>query len=147
MRLNRFRLAPLVPLLAAACSSSGPTEPERALDIARQRWRDARLTSYSFKSSLSCYCPIEYLGPHTVTVRNGQVTAIVDRRTGEQRPTSYRQPIDSLFAFIERKLRERPELLEVTYAPLYGYPRLLKSGSLAADAGSTSEVDSLVILP
>ena len=147
MRLNRFRLAPLVPLLAAACSSSGPTEPERALDIARQRWRDARLTSYSFKSSLSCYCPIEYLGPHTVTVRNGQVTAVVDRRTGAQRPTDYRQPIDSIFAFIELQLRERPDLLEATYDAQYGYPRSLKWGTPANDAGGYSTVDSLVIVP
>jgi Family of unknown function (DUF6174) len=147
MRLNRLRLALFVPLLAGACSLSGPTEPERAFDSARRKWQEARLTSYSFKSALSCYCPVEYLGPHTVTVRNGQVTAIVDRRTGEQRPTSYRQPIDSLFAFIELQLRERPDLVEATYDAQYGYPRSLKWGTPANDAGGYSTVDSLVILP
>jgi Family of unknown function (DUF6174) len=147
MRLNRLRLAPLVPLLAAACSSSGSTEPERSFDLARQKWQKAQLTSYSFKSTLSCYCAIDYLGPHTVTVRNGQVTAVVDRRTGEQRPTSYRQPIDSLFAFIELQVRERPDLVEATYDAQYGYPRSLKWGTPANDAGGYITVDSLVIVP
>ena len=95
------------------------------LSAAKERWQRAGLTNYSFTSSVTCFCRDEYIVPMRVTVRHGQVTDVVDIRTGASRPLPYRQPVDSIFGLVRVEIRERPERLTVSYDRTLGFPRTL----------------------
>jgi Family of unknown function (DUF6174) len=135
-------LSSLAAAIVAGCSG-GITEPELTYQAALSRWRDAGLKNYSFRSTVHCFCLLVYSNPMTVTVRNGQVVSVVDRVSGAVRPTSYRQPIDSLFAMAAEEIRLRPERLQVTYDPALGFPRTLTYGMPETDGGGFIYADSL----
>jgi hypothetical protein len=143
------RLKLVVASLAAALMTgcSTPTEPEQNFDFALARWKAAGLSNYSFRSSVSCFCRDDYGAPMTVTVRDGEVVAVVDRVTGAARPLNYRQPIDSLFAMVAVEIRVRPERLRVTYDAARGFPRTLTYGTPENDGGGSIVADSLRELP
>jgi Family of unknown function (DUF6174) len=139
----------LFSLLMAGCSTD-PTSPfwaSATLDTAIGRWRDARVTHYSFRSTVSCFCSLEFVMPKRVTVRDGRVTAVVDIATGVSHPTEWRQSIDSVFTLVRREIRERPERLEVTYDRQLGYPRTLTYGTPENDGGGYITVDSVQVIP
>jgi hypothetical protein len=135
----------------AACSwitgAAKPTDAEAALEEALARWRAVRPVNYSFKRSISCYCPTEYLTPRTVTVRNGTVVAVTNRATGVAEPVDSRVSIDSLFGVIRSELAARPTNSQIQYDTVLGYPRSVKLGMPESDAGSFVFVDSVVVLP
>lgn len=144
-------LRPLLGLCLAACSgitgAAKPTDAEVALEQALARWRTVRTVDYSFKSSISCYCPIDYISPRTVTVRNGTVVAVTNRTTGAAEPVGERVSIDSLFGLIRSELAARPTNSQILYDTILGYPRLVKLGMPESDAGSFISVDSVALLP
>lgn len=133
----------------AACSND-PTSPFWAsltLAKARARWNGAGLSNYRFLSSVSCECLYEYSRPLRVTVRQGQVTEVVDIATGTARPLAYRQPVDSIFALIRTEIAERPERLQVTYDHSLGFPRRLTYGIRETDGGGDITIDSVQAIP
>jgi Family of unknown function (DUF6174) len=132
--------------LSAALACSGATEPELQFDEALARWRRSGLINYSFRSAVSCFCPVEFTLPMTVTVRNGQVVQVADRATGAARPLTYRASIDSLFAAVAREIRDRPERLQVTYDEALGFPRSLTYGTPENDGGGYIKADSVQAL-
>lgn len=144
-------LRPLLCLCLAACSwitgAAKPTDAEVALEEALARWRAVRPVNYSFKRSVSCYCPIEYIRPKTVTVRNGMVAAVTNRATGAAEPLDTGASIDSLFGLIRSELAARPTNSQIQYDTVLGYPRQIKLGMPETDAGSFVFVDSVVFLP
>ena len=134
--------------LLAGCGSSSPTSPvARDVVAARALWQRAGLRNYVFTSSLSCFCAPDYAAPMSVTVHNGVVTAITNAATGAPQPLSIRQPIDSIFANLERQAVENPTLLTAQFDPTYGYPVHAEFGSLAADAGYVLDLSKLRPLP
>jgi Family of unknown function (DUF6174) len=142
----------LLGLLTAGCAEQDPTgaEAKTALIIrARDQWRAAGLSNYSFTSSVFCFCPSEYVNAKRVTVRGGVVTAVVDARTREAGMLRWRQPVDSLFALALREAIERPSGLDVTFDAAIGYPRRLAYGSnpQIADAGAVITLDSVTADP
>lgn len=145
------RLRPLLGLVLAACSgitgAAKPTAAEVAFERALARWRSAGMSSYSFKSSVICYCPIEYRDPRTVTVRNGAVVAVTNRLTGASESVGSRVSIDSLFILIRSELEARPANPQIEYDAGLGYPRSVKLGMPETDAGSFVFADSVVFLP
>lgn len=105
------------------------------LQEAQSRWQRANVRSYSFNSSIICFCMREYTRTAAVTVVNGVVTAVVDAATGESRPLNWRQSVDSLFAMVAVEVQQRPERLQVTYDPVLGYPTRLTYGTPENDGG------------
>ena len=83
----------------------------------------------------------------TVTVQNGVVSAITNAATGAPQPLNIRQPIDSIFANLERQAAESPALLSAQFDATYGYPVQAMFGSLAADAGYSVSLSKLRPLP
>ena len=143
--------AVLIALSAAAASCAGdPTGVgPKALRIANAeaKWKSVGVTSYSFTSTIGCYCLDTYTGAMMVTVTQGRVTSIVDVRTGASRPLSYRQPIDSLFALLKTELLERPELLTATFDDKLGFPNRISFGDQALDAGGVITIADVVTIP
>jgi hypothetical protein len=149
-RLSKhWRLAMIALLLSSVLSGCGRASPTGgagvSLDLARatQMWQRAGLTNYVFESTLSCYCPVEYLGPHVVTVKSGVVTAIASKSTGAAVPLDYRTPIDSVFALVRREQATRPQHLTVTFDSTLGYPRAIKYGTPENDAGGYISINNL----
>lgn len=102
-----------VGLVLTGCSdvtgAANTTAQEAALERALTRWRTTGSASYSFKSTISCYCTLDYRAPKTVTVRNGAIVSVADRVTGAAEPIGGgRLPIDSLFALVRDALADRP---------------------------------------
>jgi hypothetical protein len=83
-----------------------------------------------------------------VTVQDGVVTGVADSATGAVRPVvTFRQPVDSIFAALERAAAANPTLLTLEFDPTNGYPTRAQVGSLAADAGYAITISSLRPLP
>ena len=145
---NAVRALLLIGALVAC--SNDPMSPFWAsltLDKAWARWNSAGLRNYRFRSSVSCECLPEYVVPMRVTVRQGQVTEVVNAATGVSRPLTYRQPMDSIFALVRQEIRERPERLQVTYDPGLGFPRTLTYGTPENDGGGHITIDSVQAIP
>jgi Family of unknown function (DUF6174) len=130
-------------LACGRTSATGTDGLSLDLDSAAQKWQRAGLQSYTFESAVSCYCPLEYIGPHLVTVRGGLIASVVRKSTGAPVPLDFRQPIDSVFAFLRREQATRPQNLTVTYDAVLGYPRTVKYGTPENDAGGFITIDSL----
>ncbi|MES3035215.1 MAG: DUF6174 domain-containing protein [Gemmatimonadota bacterium] len=130
-------------LPGCASDPTGALSQTLRVEGAQDRWRGAGLRSYSFNSTVYCFCPDEYVGTKRVTVRNGLVTAVVDVRTGASNPLSWRQPVDSLFALVRREAIRLPAFLDVSYDDRLGFPRRISYGEQAIDDGGTITIDSL----
>jgi hypothetical protein len=118
------------------------------LDAAIARWHQSGPASYSYISDMSCFCTAAAIRPMIVTVRNGQVTSVVDRRTGGARPLTYRESIDSMLARVRVELRDPAATVEVTYDPVQGYPRRFSvTRKNVEDADFSVMVDSVVAIP
>jgi Family of unknown function (DUF6174) len=150
VRERTFLAAILLLGLALIGCSNAPTSPvwaSIALSKAQSQWRGAGLSSYQFRSSVSCFCGDEYRGPLRVTVRQGRVTAVVDIATGASRPLTYRQPVDSVFGLVRTEIAERPNRLQVTYDPSLGFPKTLTYGTPENDGGGYITIDSVQAIP
>ena len=148
IRIHIAAVSLLTASLLAGCGNASPTSPvARDVAAARAVWQRAGLRSYVVTSSLSCFCAPEYSAAMTVTVQNGVVSAITNAATGAPQPLNIRQPIDSIFANLERQAAERPALLSAQFDATYGYPVQAMFGSLAADAGYSVSLSKLRPLP
>jgi Family of unknown function (DUF6174) len=130
-------------LACGRASATGTDGLSLDLNGAAQKWQRAGLQNYTFESAVSCYCPLEYIGPHLVTVRSGLIASIVNKSTGAPVPIDFRQPIDSVFAFLRREQATRPQNLTVTYDALLGYPRTVKYGTPENDGGGYITIDNV----
>jgi hypothetical protein len=66
-------------LLAASPAPQDDVDPEiadgsaqRALDAARERWRDAAIGSYRFRIRILCFCAPRFTRPAVIVVRDGR---------------------------------------------------------------------------
>lgn len=136
-------------LLLGLSLSSCATEPTGSLaktlraEGAQARWTAARLSAYSFNSTVYCNCLDEFVGTKRVTVREGRVVAVVDVRTGTPNPVTWRQPIDSLFALVRREAITFPQLLDVNFDGRLGFPRRISYGDQPVDGGGVITIDDL----
>ncbi len=131
--------------LFTACSRADPTAPVpqlQRLSAAESAWKEARLSNYTFVGTVSCFC-LSAGEPRFVSIRNGMVVTVTNRRTGESESTRFQRPVDSLFALIRREARDLPSRLEVTYDARLGYPRRISYGQQELDGGGVIIIDSL----
>jgi hypothetical protein len=129
-----------------SCNAADPTAPLpqlQRLSAAESVWNGARLSNYSFTSTVVCYCVDGFTSPMRVTVRRDTVTTVVDIQTGASNPPGWRSAVPALFALIRREAVERPDRLVVTYDARLGYPRRIAFGEPERDAGGTIAIDNL----
>jgi Family of unknown function (DUF6174) len=142
----------LLSLLATGCADMDPTGTAALtaqIERARTRWRAAALTSYGFTSATLCFCPVEFVQPRRVTVRDGVVYAVVDARTLQPMPLTRGHTVDSLFTLALHEARTRPAGLDVTFDATLGFPRRLSYGNdpMIADGEVVITIDSLSANP
>lgn len=134
----RRTLVAVLALVLTGCIFD-PTEPYRSerekLAQAEARWRDRGFTSYRFISGIYCFCGA--VGDAEVTVLDGKVVSVVWLEDGSSLPTTSRQPVDSLFAFVRRELDRLPERLTARYDPTLGFPSRIDWGTPENDGGGS----------
>ena len=151
-------MAMTVGAMLTACDSSGPFGPGdvRRLAEAKLRWESRSFTDYRYEIRTSCFCPPEVNQWSRVEVRNGVVVDVdaVDPDPDFPITTiSYWQPIDTLFAHIERAISESGfssiyARVDVTYDSQLGFPTSIEyvSKPNIADAGASIAVRNVVPL-
>jgi len=147
-----------VSAMLTACDSSGIAGPGdiRRLADAKRLWESRSFTDYTYEIRTSCFCPPELNQWSRVEVRNG---AVVDVDAVDPDPTfpittiSWWQPIDTLFADIERAIssggfNSAYARVDVTYDSRYGFPTSIEyvSKPTVADAGASISVRNVVPL-
>ena len=119
----RFVIAAAVLLHQSACGD--PTGTESELESARARWAAQAPAVYSYTLSRVCFCPVEWIGPVTVTVRNGVVESVKYTQTGGDVTPLARgnfPAVEGLFAAIDSARANRVARLDVAYDATLGYP-------------------------
>jgi hypothetical protein len=118
----------LAVVLAAALSGCvgplAPSDVERSLDDARDRWRSQGIASYQFQVSRLCFCAPDARRPLTVVVQRGQVVSMTDAETGAPVTGDPFMPVtvDGLFAAIDDAIKRDADQIDVRYDPQLGYP-------------------------
>ena len=144
--------------MLTACDSSGIAGPGdfRRLIHAKERWASRPFADYTYEIRTSCFCPPELNQWSRVEVRNG---AVVDVDAVDPDPAfpittiSWWQPIDTLFADIERAMAGSGfssvyAEVNVTYDAQFGFPTSIEyvSKPTVADAGASISVRNVVPL-
>lgn len=88
--------------------------------VNKEKWISQEIHSYTFDLTITCFCPVEFLGPNRISVQNAeivQVNGVLYDESNFAYPT-----IDELFGFIEQQMALNPQVAEVQYNLRYGYP-------------------------
>jgi hypothetical protein len=91
------------------------------VQVRRAAWRTRGISDYRVRIAMRCFCP--FSPPAILEVRGGIPVTLRDslgRPAGPPREP-YAFTIEGLFDLIERAARN-DELVEVSYAPCFGYP-------------------------
>jgi len=92
------------------------------LEDARERWRNAGVSSYAYTLTRGCFCPPQRTGPVRISVSAGQVVERVYSDGTAVDPNQDLWPtMDGLFDHAERALRDAHEVT-IRYDPQLGYP-------------------------
>lgn len=113
-------------IVQSGCKDS--TGPDSDAISARARWETHAPAAYSYTVSRACFCPVEAVGPITVTVRNGVVESRRYAATGAEVPQQYAHlfpTVEGLFAQVDSARANHVASLNVTYDKIYGYPTLI----------------------
>jgi len=95
------------------------------LQAARQRWRTNGLVTYQFQFFWRCIiCHPNFKELVRVDVRDGSIVGVTKVATGEAMPPDQwvHSTVEGLFDWIEAKLALHPEVIRVTFDPVWGYP-------------------------
>lgn len=83
MMLRRLRTAAVAAAILG-CADAGPSpDLRREVEANRARWLSARPSAYMYDLLRSCFCPVEYRGPVTVSVAQGQAVGARYSDSGE----------------------------------------------------------------
>jgi hypothetical protein len=141
MNLMRTRAGlALIAIAASACSTGAPPDPDSGTDlpVEQRQWEAAALADYRFDFQQQCFCVREQVQPVTIEVRDGAISRVVSRETGDEVVASEGlrwHTIADLFGIIDDARERGVEPLVVHYDAQLGYPVHIEAGSLAADAG------------
>jgi hypothetical protein len=125
----RFQLSCAVllislPLLMAP-SCSGPDKPPSAVETETftrnlQLWKTKNIANYRYTLEERCYCPLQYLGPNRIEVRDRKtvsITYIGDSRNLDMKNVQLPDTIEKVF-----ELARRMDDTAVNYDATYGFP-------------------------
>ncbi|MBT8163933.1 MAG: hypothetical protein HKM97_06440 [Acidimicrobiia bacterium] len=104
-------------------------EQRRILEEALQKWTASDIADYDYSFTRGCFCPEEFVGPYTVSVRAGEIAAASFQGTDLfdidmleiGRYEEIAKTVDDVFAEIERALRAA-DSVTAEYDPVLGYP-------------------------
>ena len=86
-------------------------------------WYSLNIENYEMIQQISCFCfPYEFNLPKSIKVENDEIVLIDGKDPEETVGYESFYSINSLFYFIESKLKENPEIYEINYNKEYGYP-------------------------
>ena len=86
-------------------------------------WYSLNIENYEMIQQISCFCfPYEFNLPKSIKVENDEIVLIDGKDPKETVGYESFHSINSLFYFIESKLKENPEIYEINYNKEYGYP-------------------------
>ena len=86
-------------------------------------WFSLNIENYEMIQQISCFCfPYEFNLPKSIKVENDEIVLIDGKDPKETVGRESFYSINSLFYFIESKLKENPEIYEINYNKEYGYP-------------------------
>ncbi len=133
-------------LVVSGCAGSqAPAEPPREVGSAAEVWAAQNIRNYRFDFDRQCFCVREAVEPVTIEVREGVITRVRSRNTGEAMPASDLvtwYTVEDLFEQIREAQAAGIEPIRVQYHE-WGYPLEIEIGSLAADAGVHYRVRNL----
>lgn len=130
-------LAVLAVLAIIACGD--PASPEQDdLTRAEARWAATGLNArgYVLQQQRACFCP-DAQTVYTVTVRGGDVVLVSDPTTGLTLTADHNarfRTVPALFEEIRAAMRGPAVLLEVSYDPQRGFPRVVSLDRIPAAA-------------
>ena len=89
------------------------------------KWQSKGIKDYQFAFQWSCFCTEEFVAPVIVSIRNGEIDAIVSSEDGravdESRFREYRT-VEGLFDLIQEAIDQKAHKITVTYNSELGYP-------------------------
>ncbi len=106
--------------------------------------------TYTFRRS--CYCPPDYIGPFTVTLRDNEVTKVyysgdepIDVAIDPEDFEDY--SIQNLFGSMSSSINQQPYFLSIEYYTEYPFPKVFSDGMspMIADAGGSITISDVVI--
>jgi hypothetical protein len=86
----------------------------------QQLWKSKNVVNYRYTLKLQCYCPIQYLGPNRIEVREGKpqsVTYIGESRNLDMKGVQLPDTIEKLFEIAS------PDKDTIVYNSTYGFPK------------------------
>ncbi len=95
------------------------------LDKHRAVWMSNRANSYSYVLTPICFCPVDFVVPVTIRVKNEAVTSVTFVETGkapEHDGFGRYVTIDELFDIIQEAIDGKASEINATYDPEVGYP-------------------------
>jgi hypothetical protein len=112
----------LLALFLASCSDS-PTESERQLDAAFQRWQVYQFKSYVIDQIVGCFCP-DAGRWHRLYVVDNKIVKMIDLETGSEIPNQWGlfKTVDELFDLLYSVDPEEVAQFQAEYHPTFGYP-------------------------
>jgi hypothetical protein len=130
-RSRSFLLVTALAALLAAATSCAITSPsartDEELELARnrQRWASSNTHDYEFEFRRSCFCPPEATEQVRIVVRGDAIVSVVRTRDGQPASTAFTvwPRVDELFADVQQLLEQQAARLDVSYDPIFGYPR------------------------
>ena len=86
-------------------------------------WFSLNIENYEMIQQISCFCfPYEFNLPKSIKVENDEIVLIDGKDPKETVGYESFYSINSLFYFIESKLKENPDIYEINYNKEYGFP-------------------------
>jgi len=112
-------------LLLLFCLSLFGCETVQPLDDATTNlnlWNEKKIENYSFSFKRVCFCPLEYVGPHQIVVKNGKISTVNGAPYNKAERYGVMYTIPELLQVIKENIDKKPVKQTLNFNPTYGYP-------------------------
>ncbi len=112
-------------LLLLFCLSLWGCETVQPLDDATTNlnlWNEKKIENYSFSFKRVCFCPLEYVGPHQIVVKNGKISTVNGAPYNKAERYGVLYTIPELLQVIKENIDKKPAKQTLNFNPTYGYP-------------------------
>ena len=112
-------------LLLLFCLSLWGCETVQPLDDATTNlnlWNEKKIENYSFSFKRVCFCPLEYVGPNQIVVKNGKIFTVNGAPYNKEERYGVMYTIPELLQVIKANIDRKPVKQTLNFNPTYGYP-------------------------
>ncbi len=112
-------------LLLLFCLSLWGCETVQPLDDATTNlnlWNEKKIENYSFSFKRICFCPLEYVGPNQIVVKNGKIFIVNGAPYNKEERYGVMYTIPELLQVIKENIDRKPVKQTLNFNPTYGYP-------------------------